>query len=167
MTAAWNVVILVLELIQWLVAPPGSLAEASFRESLRREAIGPAVASLSDATLPARVEAAVDGTALPQPRSSESSEREEAAWRAKVRDLQLSMTNDLEEIARTTSRLAGLERDAIARDDPAQQAELRRQAQQARQSIAQLGRRLAATKGAIEQLQEEARRLNIPPGWLR
>jgi hypothetical protein len=167
MTALWNVLALVIEIVRWLAGPPVSLADAARREALRREAVGPSVASLTGDTLPAPVSSVVDAPVAGRAPTPTSRDRDEAAWRERVQGLRRSIDDATEEIAVTRSRLAALETQAVAVDDPARQAVLRQQAGTARRAIDGLERRLETTRRALDAVHEEARRMDIPPGWLR
>ncbi len=65
------------------------------------------------------------------------------------------------------SRINGLLADFTARDDPAQRSVIAENRQKALDELARLQKEQAALEKAIEDIHEEARRLRIPPGWLR
>ena len=168
MTPLWQVVAVLAEIVRWLSGPPVSLADAAWREAIRREVVGPPVAAYTNATLPAEaesIEPAPDTSAPPSPPTA--GETDEAAWRRRVRQLADAIEQNLSIIAETEARLALLETQAVSRDDPAQQAALRQQARQARESLTGLRRKVTAGQQALSNLLEDARRLGVPPGWLR
>ena len=170
----WQLAAILAQVAQWLAGPPVSLADAAWREAARREAVGPSVGVYSNATLPAEDTTAVTGggpsgdeTALAQAGVDPPAAAEEAAWRRKAGDLADAISQTGVLIEKTQARIATLDREAVSRDDPAQQAELRGEAQDARAALDELQRRLAAAQRALAVLLEEARRLGVPPGWLR
>ena len=57
--------------------------------------------------------------------------------------------------------------DFVNRDDPAQRAVLASDRQKAIGELDRLKKQIEADKKAIADLEEEARRANVPPGWLR
>ena len=65
------------------------------------------------------------------------------------------------------SRINGLTADFTARDDPAQRAVIARDRQKAMDELDRLKLVIQRTRKAIADLEEEARRASVPPGWLR
>ena len=170
MTPLWQLVAVVVAILRWLSEPPVSLAEAAWREAARRSAVGSSVAAYSNATLPVIPEAidVVPEPSEPAPLAqSPQAAADEATWRRRVRELEDAVSLNTQAVTDTEARLAWLEAQAVSRDDPAQQAVLRQQARQALESLIELRRKVAAGEKTIAALQEEARRLGVPPGWLR
>jgi hypothetical protein len=106
-------------------------------------------------------EAKEDGAKTPEPA------KDEKFWRGRI-------TAVREEIARNESfrdalqtQINSLSADFAGRDDPAQRAQI---ADNRQKKMAELGRVTAelekATK-AIAEIEEEARRAGVPPGWIR
>jgi hypothetical protein len=65
------------------------------------------------------------------------------------------------------SRINGLTADFSARDDPAQRAVIGKDRQKALDELARLKKAIDSDKKAVADLEEEARRAGVPPGWLR
>ena len=65
------------------------------------------------------------------------------------------------------TRINALTTDFAARDDPAQRAVVDRDRQKAIVELDRLTLGQQRTKKAIADLEEEARRACVPPGWLR
>jgi hypothetical protein len=65
------------------------------------------------------------------------------------------------------TRINSLTADFVNRDDPAQRAVIERDRQKSIAELARLTKSVQDTKKAIADLQEEARRAGVPPGWLR
>ena len=65
------------------------------------------------------------------------------------------------------SRINALTADFTARDDPAQRAAIAGDRQKALDELARLKKAIVDGKKAIADLEEEARRASVPPGWLR
>ena len=65
------------------------------------------------------------------------------------------------------SRINGLNTDVVNIDDPFQQGQLRNQLTRAMTELDRLNRQIAADTQAIKDIQTEARKMRIPPGWVR
>jgi hypothetical protein len=168
MTPLWQLVAVVAEILRWLAGPPVSLADAAWREAARRQAVGRSVAAYTNATLPFVPEGVGVVPEVSAPASPQAPDpADEATWRRRVRELADAVAQHRLVLSETEARLAWLESQAASRDDPAQQASLRQQARQALESLTEIRRKVEAGEKAIATLQEEARRLRIPPGWLR
>jgi hypothetical protein len=167
MTPLWQLVAVVAEILRWLSAPPVSLADAARREAVRREIVGQSVAAYTNATLAAVPESADVGREAPAAPVPSSEELNEATWRRRVRELVEAIEQNRLLISEAEAHLALFESQAVSRDDPAQQALLRQQAREARESLSGLARKVEAGERALAALLDEARRLGVPPGWLR
>ncbi len=92
---------------------------------------------------------------------------DEAAWRAR-------MTNAREDVRKgemfrdaLQSRINGLTADFTARDDPYQRAQIADERQKALAELARVNEDIAKAKKLITDIEEEARRANVPAGWIR
>jgi hypothetical protein len=65
------------------------------------------------------------------------------------------------------SRINGLTTDATSRDDPAQRAAVATDRQKALAELNRVKDDIARQTKAIADIQDEARRGGIPPGWVR
>ena len=65
------------------------------------------------------------------------------------------------------SHVNALQTDVVNRDDPAQQAALRQRLTAALAELERLTAQIAADRQAILDIEDEARRLNVPAGWIR
>lgn len=91
----------------------------------------------------------------------------ESDWRAR-------MTGAREDVRRgemfrdaLQSRINGLTADFTARDDPYQRAQIADDRQKALAELAQVNKDIEKAKKSITDIEEEARRANVPPGWIR
>lgn len=91
----------------------------------------------------------------------------EAEWRARVADAREGLTRA--EVLRDAlqSRVNALATDFINRDDPAQRDAIQADRQRALAELDRAGRDIKARQKAVADIQEEARRAGVPPGWLR
>lgn len=120
----------------------------------------PATTPAPQAT-PAAEAQATPAEAAPDPR------RDETYWRARITAAheQLQRTKLFTEALQ--SRINALSTDFVNRDDPAQRALI---AQDRQTALAELARTQNETRDltkAIADIEEEARRAGVPPGWLR
>jgi hypothetical protein len=65
------------------------------------------------------------------------------------------------------TRINALSTDFVNRDDPAQRSVIERDRQKAVAELARLKQVIVDGKKSIANLEEEARRAGVPPGWLR
>jgi hypothetical protein len=92
---------------------------------------------------------------------------EEQRWRARMAEAhdQLERSRLLAEALQ--SRIHALNADFAARDDPAQRAAIGTQLKEALAELERVRGDIEAQQKAITDLEEEARRAGVPPGWLR
>jgi hypothetical protein len=100
-------------------------------------------------------------TEKPDPR------KDEAYWRGRISQARESL-----ERARTfqealQSRINALSADFTARDDPAQRAVVATNRQKAIAELERVTKEIADFEKAIRDIEEEARKAGVPPGWLR
>jgi hypothetical protein len=176
MTPLWLLLVVIAEALGWWSTPPASLADAAFREAVRRQLVGPSVGAYSNESLGRDAEHGVVNESAILARDSDERAaapagtlplRTEAWWREQVSTIRERIDRSEKERALLDERIALLETQATARDDPAQQAVLREQAIQARAEIEGTLRRAAELRRDLAQLLEDARRADVPPGWLR
>ena len=65
------------------------------------------------------------------------------------------------------SRLNALNTDIVNRDDPAQRAELERERHRAVAELDRVKKEMTEQTKAISDIESEARKAGVPPGWLR
>jgi hypothetical protein len=182
----WQAPIVVVALLTWLNSTPASFAEAAQREALRRQLMPKTTRQLSNLNLPASAivteeslaAAAADASTAPAKTGdpaaaaaatggSASASHDEQWWRDRV----ASARKDLDEHQRLAgalqSQIAALTTDFVNRDDPAQRARIQNDRQKAMDSLATMQKQIEADQKAITAVQDDARRANVPPGWVR
>jgi hypothetical protein len=172
-----------------------SLAEVARKEEERRQAIGkaarvytnkdlqpvrpgePVTAAPADPATPADKSertAGKDGgsgatAAEAQPSGALATPKQytEAQWRTRMADARddLERTRMIAEALQ--SRVNALWADFTARDDPAQRAALEIERQRTIAELARVKNDIETKAQAIVDLEDEARRARVPPGWLR
>lgn len=169
-------------LVAWLSATPTGLADAARREALRRQLTEESVQKLTNQGLPpgpaaaaVQLPAGPEGAAEAAPAAPAQAPDEGAApatrgedwWRQRITAARESLERNQVLADAMQSRINGLQADVVNRDDPAQQAVLRQQLQRSLDELDRLTQQIAADTQSIRDIQVEARRQRVPPGWLR
>lgn len=93
--------------------------------------------------------------------------KDQAYWSGRLKALQASLERDQTYVEALQSRINALSTDFVNRDDPVQQRQIGRDRQKAVDELNRLNAAILVNKKAIADLEEEARRAGVPPGWLR
>lgn len=88
-------------------------------------------------------------------------------WRERIVNATSQRDRNALLIEALQSRINGLLADFTARDDPAQRTVIAGNRQKALDELARMQKEQIALDKAIADIEEEARRARIPPGWLR
>lgn len=93
--------------------------------------------------------------------------KDQAYWRGRITEArdQLDRTKTFMEAVQ--NRINSLTTDYVNRDDPAQRAVLERERQKNVAELERLKKEIQQQTKAIADIEEEARRAGVPPGWLR
>ena len=92
---------------------------------------------------------------------------EEQRWRARMAEARDQVGRSRMFAEALQSRINALNADFSARDDPAQRAVIGTQLQEALAELERVRGDIEAQQKALADLEEEARRAGVPPGWLR
>ena len=90
-----------------------------------------------------------------------------ASWRKRRQDLETALERSKTFAEALQSRINGLNTDFTARDDPAQRSVVAADRQKALTELERVKKEIALNTKALADLQEEARKSGVPPGWLR
>jgi hypothetical protein len=93
--------------------------------------------------------------------------KDEAYWRKRAQSLRDQLERDRTLAEALQSRVNGLTADFTGRDDPAQRAKIGADRQRALVELDRMKAAVSAGTKATADLDEEARRAGVPPGWLR
>jgi hypothetical protein len=93
--------------------------------------------------------------------------KDQAYWSKRKKDLQDALSRGRTQADAMQSRINALTADFASHDDPAQRATIERDRQQALSELAHLQQDLKDNQKALTDLDEEARKAGVPPGWLR
>ena len=93
--------------------------------------------------------------------------KDQAYWSGRRKALQDKLDRDESFLLALQTRINSLTADFVNRDDPVQRAGIERDRLKAVGDLARLQQDLVNDKKALVDLDEEARRAGVPPGWLR
>ncbi len=127
-------------------------------------AAGAAPAGRGSAAAAAGVPAAGQAGASEEPADPK---KDEQYWRQRITEARQKVARNEILIAALESRINALMTEFVSRDDPAQKAVI---AQNRQKALDELNRTRAETerlKREIADIEEEARKAGVPPGWLR
>jgi len=98
---------------------------------------------------------------------SKEPSKDQAYWSGRRKAIQEKLDRDQTFLLALQTRLNSLAADVVNRDDPARRAVLERERQKAVADLARLQQDIANDKKGLADLEEDARRAGVPPGWLR
>lgn len=98
---------------------------------------------------------------------AQKEEKDEAWWRARIAQVREDLRRNEVFAEALQSRINALSRDFVNRDNPAQRARLGEERAEAVSELARVKQEIDRGKKQIEEIGEEARKLGVPPGWLR
>ena len=172
-----------------IVTPLGaqSLAEVARQEEARRKEIrNPAkvytnkdLAIVPPPAAPAAAPTPSDKPATPPAADSDKAPpqtpdvkdqgaiKDQKYWSGRMQDLVAQLDRDQVYTDALLARVDVLTLNLTARDDPSQRAAITRDRQKAIDEVDRLRLAMQRTTSAIADLEEEARRASVPPGWLR
>lgn len=160
--------------------PP--LAEVARQEAERRKATRTAPRILTNQDLPkiarpapaASAGAAPDAPPAPDKGDAAASvpeadkvEKNETWWRLRIAEPRDTLRRNEVLLDALQARVNGLTSEFVARDDPYQRARIGDDRQKAILEMERVRAEVDAAKKAIDEIEEEARRAGVPPGWLR
>ena len=165
-----------------LAADAQSLADVARQEEARRKAIKqPARVYTNDdlkryqplSTLPAAEpappppQAAPPAPKPPEPAAPQEPVKDEAYWRARVGDVRTRIDRAQLQIDALQTQANSLYADFVNRDDPVQRLQLEARRQKVLAELDRTKTELVELQKAAADIEEEARRAGVPPGWLR
>ena len=132
-------------------------------------AAGAANTPAGDTAKPAAPDAAAD--AKPAADAKEAAEkketRDQAYWSKRMSGMRAQLERDQTYLAALESRISSLNMDFVNRDDPAQRDQIANDRIKAINELERLKKNIEQDKRDIDDLEEEARKAGVPPGWLR
>jgi hypothetical protein len=186
--------LIVFSVVAGVSAEAQSLAEVARKEEERRQTVGkpsriytnkdlqparpggpvtaaPAGGSMAEPSDSAAKPGGHEGTGVAdaQPSAGDATPKQytEAQWRARMADAREDLERTRMMAEALQSRVNALWADFTARDDPAQRAALEAERQRTLAELARVKNDVETKTKAMADLEEEARRARVPPGWLR
>jgi hypothetical protein len=158
-----------------------SLGEMAKKEEARRKAVktpgkvltNDTIRSVPAPSVPAAPAPAstsdkgIDGAADKKPKPEGDRKAQEASWRMKMQGARDALQRSQAFAEALQSRINALSADFTARDDAAQRDAIARDRQKALTELQRVKDEIVQQTKAIADMQEEARRAGVPPGWLR
>src|SRR5262249_17931962 len=131
----------------------------------------PSTADGKDATATATGDskdtAAKDAAATTSKDKTADKPKDQKYWSERMLDLRATLSRDQLYADALQSRINALTTDFVNRDDPLQRGVIGQDRQKALDELGRLKDTIAKDRQAIADAEEEARRSNVPPGWLR
>ena len=185
--------VVLLVLFSWMVptvAPAQSLAEVAKQEEARRKAVKeagkvytntdlrpdiskgePAASASAQADKAAPADGAkpsADGKdASADKKKTDEPVKDQAYWSGRIGEARSALDRSKIFADALQSRLNSLAADFVNRDDPAQRSQIELERQRAANELARVTKEIAEHTKAITDIEEEARKAGVPPGWLR
>jgi hypothetical protein len=162
-----------------------SLADVAQKEEARRKATpeatkiytnkdlnaapaGPVLPADAKAGEPAKDAGAKDAKASDDAAAKDKqSVRDKTYWFGRLTKLQQQVDKDESAALAIQTRDDSLSADVVKADDPDQRLTINRERQKSVAELNRLTKSIADGKKSIADLEEEARRAGVPPGWLR
>lgn len=160
-----------------------SLADVAKKEEERRKEIKtPAKVITNKDLTPVPPSATPPPTATPEPTvqdkdkeakdkdakdAANEPKKDQAYWAGRKKALQDALDRDQTYAEALQSRINALTTDFVNRDDPIQRSGIERDRNKALAELDRLKDQIQKDKKALDDLDEEARRAGVPPGWLR
>jgi hypothetical protein len=144
----------------------GARAKVYTNETLPKQAEPASVVPTSpvSASEPAKGDAATPPAAKPKP---EDETKTEAYWKGRIGSVQQALARNKVLIDAMHNRINGLTSEALNIDDPNRRAAVQGNLASATAELLRLKQESEKHQQQLEAIQEEARRTNVPPGWLR
>jgi hypothetical protein len=102
-----------------------------------------------------------------QPAGQSGDQKDETWWRNRITMAREALRRNEAFAEALQSRINGLSTDFVSRDDPFQRAKIGEDRDKALAELARVKAEIEAGKKGIEDIEEEARKASVPPGWLR
>lgn len=127
----------------------------------------PVTPGQSPAPAGGQADAAAKPAVTPDKPKPESGPKTEQAWRERMQAARDALQRSQMFADALQSQINGLTADFTARDDPAQRAVVADNRQKALAELDRVKNDIVQQTKAIADIQSEARRAGVPPGWLR
>ena len=146
------------------VATPGKLYT---NDSLKGGTESTAVAEPTPASGQAAPQGADQGRTKEADKAAADAKNDEAGWRKRIADERQALDRSRTFADALQSRINALTTDFANRDDPAQRQQIGDDRNKALAELDRVKKEIDQHTKAIADIQEEARKAGVPPGWVR
>jgi chromosome segregation ATPase len=154
-----------------------SLAELARKEQERRKTVKTPAKAITKKDLPASAQnpppQAAPAPAAPaksdesKPPENKPDEKDEAWWKNRINQVREELRRNEMFAEALQTRINSLSSDFVNRDDPFQRAKIGEDRDKALAELSRVKAEMVNAKKHIEDIEEEARKAGVPPGWLR
>lgn len=152
-----------------------TLADLAKKEEARRKGVAAPTKVLTNQDVPKKgapaPATATPGTARPDEEKGtqkpEEPAKDEAYWKGRITQAREELRRNEMFAEALQTRINSLSADFVARDDPYQRAKIGEDRVKALAELDRVKTEVEAQKKNIADIEEEARRAGVPPGWLR
>ena len=146
------------------VRTPGKLYT---NDSVRPEPTPSSGGATSTQTPSPAPEAAAQPPAGDAAPSADTAKKDEAYWKKRMADVRSALDRSQTFADALQSRVNALTNDFVARDDPAQRAQIAADRDKALAELDRVKKEITTSQKAITDTQDEARKAGVPAGWVR
>jgi hypothetical protein len=148
-------------------ARPITTATARADEPQKDAAAAGTTPAAAGTTAAAAAQQPARAATTPEAATAEAETRDEAWWRKRMTEIRDSLNRHRVLAEALQSRINALWADFTARDDPAQRGVIEANRREALAELDRVKMEILRQQQAMADLEEEARRAGVPPGWLR
>jgi hypothetical protein len=153
-----------------------SLAELARKEQARRKTVKtpakvitkkdlpPSAQNPPPPAAPAPAATKIDETKPPEPKADE---KDETWWKNRINQVREELRRNEVFAEALQTRINSLSTDFVNRDDPFQRAKIGEDRDKSLAELSRVKAEIVNAKKQIEDIEEEARKAGVPPGWLR
>jgi type IV secretory pathway VirB10-like protein len=173
--ALWQSPIVILVVTTWLAAPPRNLSEAAQKEAFRRKATPVSKTTLSNIGLPPQVPLDATTPPSPPPAAGEAAKpdvkgevkKDEAWWRKRITEATAALDRSRVLADALQSKINALQKDVVNLDNQGRRNQAREDLNRSLAELEKARKQIEDDQKAIDNIREEARKDNVPPGWVR
>ena len=102
-----------------------------------------------------------------KPQEAKTDEKDETWWKNRINQVREELRRNEMFAEALQTRINSLSTDFVNRDDPFQRAKIGEDRDKALAELSRVKAEIVNAKKQIEDIEEEARKAGVPPGWLR
>jgi hypothetical protein len=108
-----------------------------------------------------------NGNTMPESSSQGAKDKDQTYWKTRITQAREQLDRSKTLADAMQSRINALNTDFVNTDDPVKRGGVERDRQKARAELDRLKNEIKDATKAVADIEEEARRASVPPGWLR